>query len=48
MRNMADQVKKNLMGINAGETGGPWSEHSAPDGRKYYYNGATGESTWEK
>ena len=25
-----------------------WSEHSAPDGRKYYYNDATGESTWER
>jgi len=25
-----------------------WSEHTAPDGRKYYYNAATAESTWER
>lgn len=30
------------------ETTAPWSEHSAPDGRKYYYNESTGESTWER
>lgn len=28
--------------------GTSWSEHSAPDGRKYYYNESTGESTWER
>eukprot|EP00191_Tetraselmis_sp_GSL018_P019477 CAMPEP_0177582924 /NCGR_PEP_ID=MMETSP0419_2-20121207/3030_1 /TAXON_ID=582737 /ORGANISM="Tetraselmis sp., Strain GSL018" /LENGTH=858 /DNA_ID=CAMNT_0019072245 /DNA_START=64 /DNA_END=2641 /DNA_ORIENTATION=- len=25
-----------------------WTEHNAPDGRKYYYNSRTGKSSWEK
>merc|ERR1719357_2045161 len=25
-----------------------WSEHTAPDGKKYYYNAETQESVWEK
>jgi len=25
-----------------------WSEHSAPNGTKYYYNATTGESTYER
>ncbi|KAJ4912382.1 RNA binding [Raphanus sativus] len=25
-----------------------WTEHTSPDGFKYYYNGQTGESKWEK
>ncbi|BDA45679.1 probable pre-mRNA-processing protein 40A [Coccomyxa sp. Obi] len=25
-----------------------WTEHTAPDGRKYYYNKALGKSSWEK
>ncbi|KZV42757.1 flowering time control protein FCA [Dorcoceras hygrometricum] len=25
-----------------------WTEHTSPDGYKYYYNSSTGESKWEK
>jgi hypothetical protein len=25
-----------------------WTEHTSPEGYKYYYNNATGESKWEK
>ncbi|MCO5573631.1 hypothetical protein L7F22_027403 [Adiantum nelumboides] len=25
-----------------------WTEHTSPDGHKYYYNSKTGESRWEK
>jgi pre-mRNA-processing factor 40 len=25
-----------------------WTEHTAPDGRKYYYNAKLGKSSWEK
>lgn len=25
-----------------------WSEHKSPDGRTYYYNTETKQSTWEK
>merc|ERR1719445_2982426 len=25
-----------------------WTEHTAPDGKRYYYNGETQESVWEK
>lgn len=25
-----------------------WTEHTAPDGRKYYFNAKTGKSSWEK
>ena len=25
-----------------------WSEHIAPDGKKYYYNSNSGQSIWEK
>ncbi|XAR56976.1 hypothetical protein NMG60_11024965 [Bertholletia excelsa] len=25
-----------------------WTEHTSPDGYKYYYNSSTGQSTWEK
>lgn len=27
---------------------GHWTEHTAPDGRKYYYNNVTQESTWDR
>lgn len=34
----------------AGAAGGKsaWTEHTAPDGRKYYYNSQTKQSSWEK
>lgn len=25
-----------------------WTEHKAPDGRSYYYNSVTKQSSWEK
>ena len=25
-----------------------WTEHTAPDGRKYWYNKATKQSTWKR
>ncbi len=25
-----------------------WTEHDAPDGKKYFYNAETQESVWEK
>lgn len=25
-----------------------WTEHKSPDGRTYYYNTETKQSTWEK
>ncbi|XP_056643050.1 pre-mRNA-processing factor 40 homolog A isoform X1 [Diorhabda sublineata] len=28
--------------------GSEWSEHKAPDGRTYYYNSATKQSSWQK
>ena len=28
--------------------GGGWTEHTAPDGRTYYYHKETGKSAWEK
>lgn len=46
---MADQVADNhALPTDAGAAGSPWSEHNAPNGRKYYYNSVTGESTWER
>ena len=27
---------------------GPWTQHKAPDGRTYYYNTETKESSWQK
>ena len=49
---MAD--KKELPELLIGEDspasakGSVWTEHSAPDGRKYYHNHETRESTWER
>lgn len=31
-----------------GGTQGEWSEHKAPDGRTYYYNSVTKQSSWQK
>lgn len=28
--------------------GDKWTEHKAPDGRIYYYNGITKQSSWQK
>ena len=25
-----------------------WTEHTSPEGKKYYYNNETQESVWEK
>lgn len=44
---MADQADAST-GAEAPGAAAQWSEHSAPNGRKYYYNGVTGESTWER
>ncbi|CEG37906.1 cug-bp-and etr-3-like [Plasmopara halstedii] len=45
---MADQVDLNI-GVEAQvPSTTQWSEHNAPNGRKYYYNASTGESTWER
>lgn len=38
-------------GAPGGAPPGPkpdWTEHTAPDGRKYYYNSRTKQSSWEK
>lgn len=32
----------------AAETSGTWTEHVAPDGRKYYYNAMLKKSSWTK
>ncbi|TMW64256.1 hypothetical protein Poli38472_012878 [Pythium oligandrum] len=41
---MADQAE---LPVADGATA-QWTEHNAPNGRKYYYNSVTGESTWER
>ncbi|RLN57676.1 hypothetical protein BBJ29_000427 [Phytophthora kernoviae] len=45
---MADQVDPNASGEAAAPSSSQWSEHNAPNGRKYFYNAVTGESTWER
>lgn len=47
---MADQVdhKPVVAADGSVAAAAQWTEHSAPNGRKYYYNSATGESTWER
>ncbi|KAK2080569.1 hypothetical protein QBZ16_000423 [Prototheca wickerhamii] len=34
--------------VQAAAAPSPWSEHVAPDGRKYYYNAETKQSSWTK
>lgn len=34
--------------LNSGDQMGTWTEHTAPDGRKYYYNATLKKSSWEK
>ena len=43
-----EQAPEKEQGSQSSSSHSQWSEHSAPDGRKYYYNEATGESTWER
>jgi hypothetical protein len=47
---MSEQINElpNPTTESAAPGGSQWTEHNAPNGRKYYYNGATGESTWER
>ncbi|TDH65357.1 hypothetical protein CCR75_006889 [Bremia lactucae] len=44
---MADQVDPSAGVETHVPSSTQWSEHNAPNGRKYYYNAVTGESTWE-
>ncbi|CAI5742231.1 unnamed protein product [Peronospora destructor] len=45
---MADQVDPTAGVDTQVPSSSQWSEHNAPNGRKYYYNALTGESTWER
>ncbi|OQR99555.1 UDP-3-O-,3-hydroxymyristoyl glucosamine N-acyltransferase [Thraustotheca clavata] len=45
---MAESDHHNTMLLHQLERPATWSEHTAPDGRMYYYNSTTGESTWER
>lgn len=42
------QPQEGAMAAHGAAGATTWSEHSAPDGRLYFYNSATGESTWER
>lgn len=37
-----------MSGFPAVDPAKAWQEHTAPDGRKYYYNPITQENTWNK
>jgi len=46
-QNDEDQAKgRHLVGSDGKKT--DWTEHTAPDGRKYYYNTQSKQSKWEK
>lgn len=40
--------KVNTSDVSVSKKKTPWSEHKAPDGRMYYYNTETKQSSWEK
>lgn len=37
-----------IPGFNPQPSSSEWTEHKAPDGRLYYYNNATKQSSWDK
>ncbi|XP_011402836.2 PREDICTED: pre-mRNA-processing factor 40 homolog B-like [Amphimedon queenslandica] len=42
------EVKKKKKKKKEKKLSGPWSMHNAPDGRTYYYNSETKQSSWQK
>ncbi|XP_022860886.1 flowering time control protein FCA-like [Olea europaea var. sylvestris] len=53
---IASQTVNSTAGVQPGDVAPPtsasvkcnWTEHTSPDGYKYYHNSTTGESKWEK
>lgn len=37
-----------MQGFGSGDPAALWQEYTSPDGRKYYYNMQTQETTWDK